>query len=244
MGGLNRDLSGTHAATPDAIADEFELHVQHCAEALQREGLTPAAARAEAERRFGDTALHLEACRREAPEQRMNVRTRKILFTAAGLQVAAIAVLVTLLWRQGHSIDDFKREVDALRAQTRVQAIDSAAAQAVQRAIAVTPGTEEPAPVHLEGAVPRPGSYNLPEGGALKVDRLVRAAGLTDAQVCVRVLPSRGGDALVQRWKSGGLAVRMDGPDAPCVEVTVDASGAHPPLELRGGELVIVLPAR
>ena len=111
-------------------------------------------------------------------------------------------------------------------------------------AIAVTPAIEEPASVNLEGAVPRPGAYSLPEGGSLKVDRLVRAAGRSDAQVSVRVLPSVGGDALVQRWKADGLAVRMDGPDAPCVEVTVDAKGAHPPLALRGGELVIVLPSK
>jgi hypothetical protein len=244
MDRVNSAAEGMESSNRDAIADEFELHVQQCTEQLQREGRSPAAARAEAERRFGDVARHHEQCRREAPEERMNTKARLILRTAVIAQAAAIAVLVTLVWRQDHSISDFRREMDVLKAQTRVQAIDSQAAQAVQRAIAMTPGTEEPAPVHLEGAVPRPGAYNLPEGGSLKVDRLVRAAGLSDAQVSVRVLPSVGGDTLVQRWKADGLSVRTDGPDAPCVEVTVDAKGAHPPLMLRGGELVIVLPAK
>ena len=244
MDGVNPAASGTQSSNHDTIADEFELHVQQCAEQLQKDGLSPAAARAEAERRFGDMTRHHEQCRREAPEERMNAKARLILRTAVIAQTAAIAVLVTLVWRQDHSISDFRHEVDVLKAQTRVQAIDSQAAQAVQRAIAVTPGTEELAPVHLEGAVPRPGAYNLPESGSLKLDRLVRAAGLRDEQVSVRVLPSRGGDAVVQRWKAEGLAVRVDGPDAPCVEVTVDAKGAHPPLALHGGELVIVLPAK
>ena len=244
MDRVNSAAEGMEASNRDAIADEFELHVQQCAEQLQREGRSPAAARAEAERRFGDVARHHEQCRREAPEERMNTKARLILRTALIAQAAAIAVLVTLVWRQDHSISDVRREMDVLQARTRVQSIDSPAAQAVQRAIAVTPGTETPAPVHLEGAVPRPGAYNLPEGGSLKVDRLVRAAGLGDPQVCVRVLPSSGGDVLVQRWKAEGIAVRMEGPDAPCVEVTVDAKGAHPPLALHGGELVVVLPSK
>ena len=244
MDGVNPAASGAQASNRDAIADEFELHVQQCAEQLLREGLTPAQARAEAERRFGDMNRHHEQCRREAPEERMNAKARLMLRLAVVAQGVAIAVLVTLVWRQDHSIADFRREVDVLKAQSRVQAIDSPSAQAVQRAAFVAPGTEDQPTVNLEGAVPRSGVYNLPEGGSLKVDRLVRAAGLRDEQVSVRVLPSRGGDAAVQRWKAEGLAVRVDGPDAPCVEVTVDAKGAHPPLVLHGGELVIVLPAK
>ena len=133
MDGVNPAASGAQASNRDAIADEFEVHVQQCAEQLQREGLTPAHARAEAERRFGDATRHHEQCRREAPEERMNAKARLMLRLAVLAQGVAIAVLVTLVWRQDLSIADFRREVDVLKAQSRVQAIDSPSAQAVQR---------------------------------------------------------------------------------------------------------------
>ncbi|HEY9382383.1 MAG TPA: permease prefix domain 1-containing protein, partial [Gemmatimonadales bacterium] len=49
-------LTGREPAPSEDIATEFEAHLQLKADALAREGLAPAEARREAERRFGPFA--------------------------------------------------------------------------------------------------------------------------------------------------------------------------------------------
>lgn len=242
MDGVNPAASGAQASNRDAIADEFELHVQQCAEQLQREGLSPAQARAEAERRFGDMARHHEQCRREAPEERVNAKVRWMMFAGLGVQAVAITALVLLVARQGRTIDEFQQRMRSNEDRMQVMGISSPELQAVDRAAFAAGAT---LPVQLEGrGVARRGSYDLPESGTLSLNRLLMAAGVraeSGRSLAVRVLPSRGGEATVERWQRDGLAVRQDGLDGPWLDIMIDERGAQTPLTLRGGELVIVV---
>jgi len=237
-GGAGKAEAG---AALDPISEEFDFHLQQCAEALQRDGLSAEAARAEAQRRFGDAGAHFTRCRREAPEDRMNTKVRWMLFAGLGVQAAAITLLVLLVMRQGRTIDQFEQRMRSNEGRMQVMAISSPEVQAVDRA--AFPGGAA-LPVQLEGqGVGRRGSYEIPESGSLSLNRLLLAAGVradVGSALVVRVLPSRGGESAVTRWEGAGLAVRRDGLDGPWLDIRVDERGAQPPVMLRGGELVIV----
>jgi len=82
MRGLNIPAGSGRDPIGD-IRAELELHVERCAAELERNGMTAEDALAEARRRFGDMATHVEACRREAPEEHM--RRKVLIFTAAAI---------------------------------------------------------------------------------------------------------------------------------------------------------------
>ncbi|MFM7807530.1 MAG: hypothetical protein ACKPEA_06310, partial [Planctomycetota bacterium] len=95
-----------------------------------------------------------------------------------GVLAAGIATLMTLVWRQGHAIDGFRERIRLDEERMRVMAISSPSMLAVDRA--GFPSTvEEPTPVNIEGpVVPRPGAYDLPQGGSVALGRLLAAAGV------------------------------------------------------------------
>jgi hypothetical protein len=79
------------------IREELELHVAQCAAELERSGMPRVEAIAEAHRRFGNFDSHVEACRREAPEEQM--RRKVLIVTAAtvALLLGVTAWIVTSL---------------------------------------------------------------------------------------------------------------------------------------------------
>lgn len=72
-------LTGREPAPSEDIATEFEAHLQLKADALAREGLAPAEARREAERRFGPLARFAQECRDIDRARRREGRRREWL---------------------------------------------------------------------------------------------------------------------------------------------------------------------
>lgn len=142
------------------IREEFEFHVARCVQELERSGMPHDAALAEALRRFGDPRLHGEACRRESREERM----RKVMLGGVAvvmvLLCATVAMVGYTMMRQGEAL---------ARIEERLGNGDGSGSYS-------TLGPEQRV-VYVDGAVRRPGVYNLPETGALPASRLISAAG-------------------------------------------------------------------
>lgn len=103
-------VNGGAGDGPNPIDEEFEFHLSACAAELERTGLSPGEARAEAERRFGRPDVHHRACRREAPEERMGRVMRWTLAATIVVLAGATVTLGTVAWRQSRELADLSRK--------------------------------------------------------------------------------------------------------------------------------------
>ena len=81
------DRAETERALAFRVNTESVGMLAQCAAELERSGMSRVEAIAEANRRFGNFDSHFEACRREAPEERMN----------RAMKIGMVAMTVVLL---------------------------------------------------------------------------------------------------------------------------------------------------
>lgn len=94
------ELTDSNDSALDAaseIREELALHVVQCAAELERSGMHPDEAVAEAHRRFGNFDSYVEACRREAPEEQMRRKFLIVAGTTVALLIGVAAWIVASL---------------------------------------------------------------------------------------------------------------------------------------------------
>ena len=148
------------------IRQELELHVAQCAAELERSGMSRVEAIAEANRRFGNFDSHFEACRREAPEERMNRAMKIGMVAMTVLLLAAVAYLGAIVAMQRHALNEMKHFVSEFSADP----IEVALAEA-RMAGAVPEAT-------LAGQVAKPGAYPVDPDGGTEAEAFLRSAGI------------------------------------------------------------------
>jgi hypothetical protein len=207
------------------IREEFEFHVARCARELEDSGMPREAAIEEARRRFGDPRQHWDACRREAPEERMRKAMIGGLAVALVVACAAIVVLGYSVMRQGEALARIEEDL-AKRGD----------------ASATSEPAKSPGVVYLDGAVRRPGVYNLPEVGELTVSRLVAAAGgaRTGVPFVARLVPQTDSVVRIAQWQGAGGAIETwKGQTCLLIENGLRATAGADPA-LRAGDMLVV----
>jgi hypothetical protein len=225
MGGLNESAGGS----PDPIDDEFKFHVAACAAELERAGRSPEDARSEAERRFGPSAVHHRACRREAPEERMERVMRWTLATIAVVLAVATATLGTVAWKQSRQLVELGRE--------------PAAETIADAATRLPPGTGWVS-IEGDGLPPRCIGIDLGESGLIfrGANRIVYDSGASTDVVPFRitVVPRKPSVDRLKEWRDAGKAVvQVDGLEA-VTYVRDPRTWSGPDFPLMSGDRIIV----
>lgn len=99
-----RFLNALRHDARDEIRAEFEAHRAECIAMLVAQGIPPAAAADEADRRFGDRRRYIEQCAIEAPEERMREHLRSAVVAA----VAGLVLVVAVFLAGGTSENPFR----------------------------------------------------------------------------------------------------------------------------------------
>jgi len=157
----------------DEVDEEFEHHINASAADLVRQGADPVAARAQAERRFGARDRLHQCCVEEQLENPMK-RTREIVLLVA---VAVLAVVAVDGWRRSVQSQRLLGESRALLEEVVGRARSGERSDGTDDGDPSPGATATLGVIYVDGAVARPGVYQLPEGGRLTASRLIAAAG-------------------------------------------------------------------
>lgn len=201
------------------IREELELHVAQCAAELERSGMPRVEAIAEAHRRFGNFDSHVEACRREAPEERMN-RAMKIGMAATTVVLlAAVAYLGALVATQRHALNEMKHFIS----EPSADPIEVALAEA--RMAGAAPEAS------IAGQVAKPGSFPVDPVGGTDAAAFLRSAGIVLQDelalgMRLRIAPRFAASERILAWQREGLPVRFELDGAPSVAFPLDRSGS------------------
>jgi hypothetical protein len=184
----------------DVITDEFTFHIEECARRLEREGLAPDAARAEAESRFGDPTTHYTQCRRQSTEARMNRVTKWVLAGTLVALVAAVCVLIFQVQRQDSLLRTMNDRMEVANGEIRRLSTSSQENKSLS-------AFHEPGVVYVDGIIKRPGVYAL-SNFELTLSRCVTAAGSTDSKrIVVHLIPGSDAELRINEWRSAGQRV-------------------------------------
>jgi hypothetical protein len=225
------DVNGTPGAGPDPIDEEFEFHLAACAAELERRGLSPGEARAEAERRFGHQGVHQRACRREAPEERMG-RVLQVAMVATIVALAGTtATLGFVAWRQSRELVELARKDAAAPATlVAVPAVDPVAGWA-----------------SVEDGSGRIHRFVLQTDAYLTANGLVRGygAGQDGKPFRITVVPTTPRAGRLTPWKlSGKAVVLVDGLEAVTYVRDPRAPRSECDFPVMSGDRIIVSPER
>lgn len=224
MSGDCRDVDRVEAT----IREEFEFHVAACAAELERTGWSADAARGEALRRFGRFERYERACRREAPEETMGTKTTVALTVGLVALAGSIVFLARAVTRQGEVVAALEARIAANAARDVDAHLPAAASNSEAEAQQI---------VYIDGAVARPGVYELPRGGVLTTSRLLIAAGVQPIDLRVLVMPALDSPTRLAQWKqSGGAVDTRDGQPCMVVERTAREGVMVNDLVLRAGD--------
>lgn len=171
---------------------------------------------------------------------------KSIRFWSVAGSIAVLAITVVMLSvmlvRQQTRLIELTAQIDAISNGPAVDAAESAES-------AGSPTTErpswtyEPGVLHVDGAVERPGMYNMPIGSGITAGRLIAAAGRGTSALRVTVRPIRDSAARIDEWRAEGREVTTwDG--AACM-VFVHDPAAKLPLDgpkLRPDDTIWVAP--
>ena len=218
MGELT-DSGNSSLDAASEIRQELELHVAQCAAELERSGMSRVEAIAEANRRFGNFDSHFEACRREAPEERMNRAMKIGMLAMTVVLLAAVAYLGALVAMQRHALNEMKHFISEFSADP----VEVALAEA-RMAGAVPEAT-------LAGQVAKPGMYPVDPDGGTEAEAFLRSAGILLEDefalgMRLRIAPKFAASERTLAWQRQGLPVRFEIDGSPSVAFPFDRSGA------------------
>ena len=160
------------------LDDEFAFHLEMKTRELMNDGYESEAAGGLARASFGNIEQIKTRCKRIALEERIMLqRVNFVMMIVVVLMVVGVGVQVMITQRYNTlALMDITAQIAKMRLD--------AAAEAKDRGWAAPQGN-----VFLEGAVSRPGVYQIPAGTPLTVRRLIAVAGdLTTENVRVTVI--------------------------------------------------------
>ncbi len=220
MGELTDSRDGALDAASE-IRRELELHVAQCAAELERSGMPSVKAIAEAHRRFGNFDSHVEACRREAPEERMNRAMKIGVVAMTVVLLATVAYLGALVFMQRNALNEMKGFMSELLPEP----LEVALAEA--RMAGVAPEAS------LGGEVAKQGSFAVDPVSGTEAAAFLRSAGIVledefSLGMRVRIEPRFASSQRTLAWQRQGLPVRFEPDGAPSVTFPLDRSGSLP----------------
>jgi len=205
--------SRTRSEIERDVEVELGFHIERLSQALVEEGVDPLLASSEAIRRFGDVDQWKAQCVGIALEERIMLQRINLV-----LMIVVLSVVVIF----GVQVINSQRSTS--------QALGGITARLEQmQAVALPQPMAERAKqggnILVEGAVSRPGVYNLPKHGRLSMSRLITAAGGAPQAGVVRL----------HRFQDGFRRKASE------FKLPADWTESEDPI-LQDGDLVVVVP--
>lgn len=199
--------------TDDPIALEIQAHIDAVAAELQESGLSPADARAQALRRFGDVVGVHARCERESPQWRAR---RRRFWAVAGLNMA-LAGTVGLLG------------AELIEAQTKIDALGELMPDAVVRGYRLAAGSRATMSAEVAGWVARPGTYGVGAPHRTMVSELSWKAGVNAVDGVrgteLRLIPGYAAHERAVDWSNRGLRLQKASDGTPTLVIPLLADG-------------------